>query len=104
MIIDIDLNTLRQLRKDTHRFFFIERDDTIEIYSILNNILFRYIYTKKGDENDLLFFDNTLKNALKIKNISFINEDKWQRWAVMILEEIRNLKVMLDEKLDRQVQ
>jgi len=79
MIIDIDMQTFRKIRMDTEgRFFFIEHKDSWEIFAIMNNILFRNIVRKQGDKNDTLFFENELKNAVRVMNIQHVNEEPWR--------------------------
>jgi len=99
IIIDVDFNTLRSLRVDTtHRFFYINRTQTIEIYSLFNNVLFRFIHPKTGDENDLLWISTNLKDAIPVMNITKPNEEQWRTAYDQLYAEIIRIRELIEEK------
>ncbi len=98
IIIDVDLNTFKSLRVgDSSRYFYIDKMETLEIYSAVGGMLMRYIYTKRNDENDTLFFEqNGINDAILVEKISHVNENQWRDMFI----EIRRLLFDINEKTE----
>ena len=56
IIIDLDLNTFKRIREGNRNgYFYKDLENSIELYTVMNDMLFRYTYEKEFNENDLLF-------------------------------------------------
>ena len=73
------------------KFFYIERTKALEIYSIMNGMLFRHIYQKRDEMSDALFYDTYLKNSVPVLNISHVNENEWRAAFNELADKIAEL-------------
>jgi len=98
IVIDVSLNVFKSINIDSTKYFFIDKGEIFEFYTILNGMLFRYIRKKTNDMNDSLFLENNFKNsAIQINKISNVNETEWR-------EAFDRMKITLDAisyKLDK---
>ena len=93
LVIDVDLDVLKSLNKNPTAFFYKETPNIkTEIYTEMNGMLFRYTYQWKNDENDVLFYERYLSNALRIYDINIINGDKWQEVIIEIYKKLDEIK------------
>ena len=92
IIVDVSLNVLRKIRTDTSsRFFHIDYPQAVEVYCVMNNMLFRYTKPKEGGEKDMLFFSDELKDSVPVHGISNVNEELWQRWANDVAGSLKDI-------------
>jgi hypothetical protein len=72
MIFTINLNEFRQMATlEQGIVCYYETESKIELYLIKPGIsvIFKSVYIKRGDENDLIWKDDNLKKALRIIDI-----------------------------------
>jgi len=101
IIFDVDMNTLKNIKESgPTRYFYIEKPEIIELYAKMDDILFRYVYAKKNDDNDLIFRENWLYGVLKVASISFVNEMEWRRAMNEVLERLDYILEFLEEKYE----
>ena len=100
----MDWYMLLKLKQDqTLKFFYIDRKETIEIHSLFNNQIFRYIHKKKlNDEGvtDRLFFDRYLNDSVPIKQLSMINEEDWRIAITSVFTFLGHIDNKLQDLID----
>ena len=97
IIFDVDFDTFNSLKDTgTSRVFYLDRGNWLELYTKADDMLFRYIYVKRNDENDIIFSDTNLIRATRILNMSMVNETDWR--TVM-----NNILARFDDLIDARV-
>lgn len=77
IVIDIDRETLQNLNNQLtgNMILYLEKPEIVELYSMINNMLFRTkLKIPKEETERLLFYENNLKGFIKVNDISQINE------------------------------
>ena len=95
IVVDVDFNTLMSLKGTSPTsMIYIEKRRTIDLYSKVDEFLYRFVYVKTNDENDTIFRENYMTNAMRVYAISNVNEDEWRIAFENMgksLDEIKNL-------------
>jgi len=70
MIFNIPLEKFRTLMPlEAGIIYYLEKEDSIELYLPQNHIILKAIYIKQGTEQDLIWRDDNLKKAMRIISI-----------------------------------
>lgn len=104
IIIDVEEKIFRSLNKGIkgNPIFYIEKEKELEIYAIINYILFRYIKQLPEDSMENLLVRQTyLTGAIKINSISNINEPEWKIYFNNLYKLIQIMDLKLDELVNK---
>lgn len=104
LIVDVDFNVIRMInRGDMTRFFYIDYQNRVEVFTLMNGIMYRYVYRKTGtEEQDRLFMENNLMNALQINGFEYINEVPWRELFLKINSNLEEIKESLNRRGENQ--
>lgn len=81
----------------TARFFYLNREKVMEIYTIMNGALFRFVYEKADDMKDSLFYETYLKDSVPILGMGHVNEDEWRAAFNALADRVGNLESLLEK-------
>ena len=105
MIIDVSVNTLKRIAATstaTQKYFYtvktIGEKTFIDIYTKMDNILFRYREEYSDDESQRLRLSLFLKDALEVKSIWFTNEEEWRIIFSQIISRLDNITERIDNE------
>lgn len=100
LVIDVDWPVMQKLNIGNMqaRYFYLEKKKTIEIYSIMNNILYRYTHVKTNDNETVTFKEIYLGNAIRVDNISHVNEGEWRAVINTMSERLANIETLLERR------
>ena len=97
IVIDVDLNIFKDVNKaNPTAYFYTQTGNQLELYTTINGILMRYNHQMLGTEQDILFMEQHFHSAIKVDNISHLNEEPWR----ILFLDIRKQLVEIKERLD----
>lgn len=105
IIIDIPFPTMLKMMTGNvagARFFYLNREKAIEVYTIMNGVLFRHIEEKKSEEQGLIWAETYLKDSVPILGMSHVNEDEWRGAFNSLSEKIDNIETLLKVKKEEE--
>lgn len=77
---------------------YLERIETIELYSFINNSLFRAILKiPEREEEKIIFFQTEIQGAIKINDISQVNEPEWKDYFMGLYNKLEEMNIKLND-------
>lgn len=68
--IVVEFNTFRSIfKQEIKNFWYIIKPDIFEIYSVMGNNIIKTIKAREGEEQDMLFINDFLKDSFQIHSI-----------------------------------
>lgn len=95
IVIDVDMNRLQEIDR---KHFYLLTKQYIELYSVFNNLLYRYRHPRGSPEEDLIFSEKYLTDSVMVKNIGYINEREYQDMLLKINIELEKINQKLGDK------
>lgn len=92
-IVDVDWSVMTQTRRDAVAFFYLQRGDILEIYTLTNHLMLRCKVNRK--QKGEFWVARNLFNAVRVSEVSGAQEDAMQSAIAKMGSDIEEIKLAL---------